>query len=112
MPRLRSDRSRPYPGRPARPAVQLPLESVMHGNMSDDRAGVSRGHSSSPSANEGPNPEQGEGPANSTSAMNPSGGAVGRRVVGIPRKLTTGCAAGCACAIGSNGVTAAPRFVS
>ena len=63
MPRLRSDRSRPYPGRPARPAVQLPLESVIHGNMSDDRAGVSRGHSSSPSANEGPNPEQGKGPA-------------------------------------------------
>ena len=28
------------------------------------------------------------------------------------RKLTTGCAAGCACATGSNGATAAPRFAS
>jgi RNA-directed DNA polymerase len=84
MPRLRSDRSRPYPGRPVRPAVQLPLESLLHGNMSENRAGVSRGHSSSPSANEGPNPEQGIGPACSASAMNPSGGAVGRRVAGIP----------------------------
>jgi len=52
--------------------------------MSEVRAGVSRGHSSSPLANEGPNPEQGKGPASSTSAMNPSGGAGGRRVVGIP----------------------------
>ena len=84
MPRLHSDRSRPYPGRPVRPAVQLPLESVMCGNIPEDRAGVSRGHSSLPQANEGPNPEQGKGPASSTSAMNPPGGAIGRRVVGIP----------------------------
>ncbi|MFV0439222.1 MAG: group II intron reverse transcriptase/maturase [Desulfopila sp.] len=34
--------------------------------------------------NEGPNPEQGNGPACSTSALNPPGGAVGRRVAGIP----------------------------
>lgn len=84
MPRLHSDRSRPYPGRPARPAVQLPLESVIHGNMSETGAGVSRGHSSSPGVNEGPNPEQGKGPACLTNAMNPSGGAVGQRVAGIP----------------------------
>lgn len=84
MPRLRSDRSRPYPGRPVRPAVQLPLESLLHGNMSEGRAGVSRGHSSSPPVNEGPNPKQGKGPASSVNAMNPSGGAFGRRVVGIP----------------------------
>lgn len=84
MPRSCNDRSRPYPGRPVRPAVQLPLESLLHGNMSENRAGVSRGHSSSPPVDEGPNPEQGKGPACSTSAMNPSGGAVGRRVVGIP----------------------------
>ncbi len=84
MPRLHSDRSRPYPGRPARQAVQLTLDSILHGNMPEDRAGVSRGHSSSPSANEGPNPEQGKGPASSTIAMNPSGGASGRRVADKP----------------------------
>ena len=84
MPRLHRDRSRPYPGRPARPAIQLPLESTMCGNIPGDRTGVSRGHSSSPPANEGPNPKQGKGPASSVSAMNPSGGAIGRRVVGIP----------------------------
>jgi len=84
MPRSCNDRSRPYPGRPARPAVQLPLESLLHGNMPENRTGVSRGHSSSSPANEGPNPEQGNGPACSVAAMNPSGGAVGRRVVGIP----------------------------
>ena len=84
MLRLHSHSSRPYPGRPVRPAVQLPLESLLHGNMSENRAGVSRGHSSSPPVNEGPNPEQGKGPASSTIATNPSGGAIGRRVVGIP----------------------------
>ena len=84
MPRSCNKRSRPYPGRPVRPAVQLPLESVIHGNMSEARAGVSRGHSSSPLVSEGPNPEQGKGPACSTNAMNPSGEAVGRRVAGIP----------------------------
>ena len=52
--------------------------------MSEGRAGVSRGHSISTPSNEGPNPKQGKGPTSSASAMNPSGGAVGRRVVGIP----------------------------
>ncbi|MDD2338397.1 MAG: reverse transcriptase domain-containing protein, partial [Geobacteraceae bacterium] len=33
---------RNLPRRPVRPAVQLPLESVMHGNMSEARAGVSK----------------------------------------------------------------------
>lgn len=84
MSRSCNDRSRPYPGRPVRPAVQLPLESVIHGNMSEARAGVSRGHSSPPSANEGPNPEQGNGPACSTTVINPTGGADERRVAGIP----------------------------
>lgn len=84
MSRSYNERSRPYPGRPARPAVQLPLESALHGNMPGDRAGVSRGHSSSPPKNEGPNPENGKGPSCSTSAMNPTGGASERRVVGIP----------------------------
>jgi RNA-directed DNA polymerase len=84
MPRLHSDRSRSYPGRPARQAVQLTLDSLLHGNMKEDRAGVSRGHSSSPQANEGPNPEQGKGPVSSTIARNPSGGACGRRVVDKP----------------------------
>ena len=82
MPRLHSERSRPYPGRPVRYAIQLPLESAMHGNMLGSRAGVSRGHSSSPPANEGPNPEKGKDPSCSTNAMNPTGGAVGRRVDG------------------------------
>ena len=84
MPRLCSDRSRSYPGRPARRAVQLTLDSVLHGNMQDDQAGVSRGHSSSVSRDEGPNPEQGKGPASSTIATNPTGGANGRRVTGKP----------------------------
>jgi len=84
MPRSCNDRSRPYPGRPVRPAVQLPLESLLLGNMSENRAGVSRGHSSSPPADEGPNPEQRKGPVCSTSGTNPPGGAVGRRVIGIP----------------------------
>ena len=84
MPRLHSERSRPYPGRPVRYAIQLPLESAMHGNMPGSRAGVSRGHSSSPPANEGPNPEKGKDPSCSTNAMNPTGGAVGRRVDGQP----------------------------
>jgi RNA-directed DNA polymerase len=52
--------------------------------MKDDRAGVSRGHSSSPQANEGPNPEQEKGPTSSPIAMNPSGGAKGRRVADKP----------------------------
>ena len=33
---------------------------------------------------EGPNPEKGKGPASSTIATNPSGGANGRRVAGKP----------------------------
>jgi hypothetical protein len=32
--------------------------------------------------NEGPNPEKGKGPASSTTAMNPTGGAEIRRVAG------------------------------
>ncbi|MFH7326441.1 group II intron reverse transcriptase/maturase [Desulfurivibrio sp. C05AmB] len=84
MPRLCSDRSRSYPGRPARRAVQLTLDSVLHGNMPDDQAGVSRGHSSSALRNEGPNPEKGKGPASSAAATNPTGGAVGRRVADNP----------------------------
>jgi len=84
MPRLCSDRSRSYPGRPARQAVQLTLDSVLHGNMTDDQAGVSRGHSSSANRNEGPNPEKGKGLASSTIAVNPTGGANGRRVADKP----------------------------
>lgn len=84
MPRLCSDRSRSYPGRPARHAVQLTLDSVLHGNMPDDQAGVSRGHSSSDVRDEGPNPEQGKGPASSAAATNPTGEAVGRRVADQP----------------------------
>jgi len=84
MPRLCSERSRSYPGRPARQAVQLTLDSVLHGNMQDDRAGVSRGHSSSSMRNEGPNSEQGKGPVSSTAVKNPTGGADDRRVTGEP----------------------------
>ncbi|MBA3002907.1 MAG: group II intron reverse transcriptase/maturase [Desulfurivibrio sp.] len=84
MPRLCSDRSRSYPGRPVRQAVQLTLDSVLHGNMSDDQAGVSRGHSSSVKRDEGPNPEKGKGPTSSTIATNPTGGANGRRVADKP----------------------------
>ncbi len=47
MLRLCSKRSRSYPGRPVRQAVQLTLDSVLHGNMKDDRTGVSRCHNSS-----------------------------------------------------------------
>ena len=84
MPRLCSERSRSYPGRPASRAVQLTLDSVLHGNMPDDEAGVSRGHSSSSSADEGPNPRKENGPASSAAATNPTGGADGRRVVVKP----------------------------
>ena len=59
MMRSCKERSRSYPGRPARRAVQLTLDSVLCGNIKDDGAGVSRGHSSSPMRNEGPNPEKG-----------------------------------------------------
>ena len=61
MPRLCSKRSRSYPGRPVRQAVQLTLDSVLHGNMKDDRAGISRGHSSPPEADEGPTSEEEKG---------------------------------------------------
>lgn len=84
MPRLCSERSRSYPGRPARQAVQLTLDSALRGNTEDDRAGVSRGHSSSSQRNEGPNPEQGNGPPSSITAMNPSGEAADRRDGGKP----------------------------
>ena len=84
MPRLCSERSRSYPGRPAPRAVQLTLDSVLHGNMPDDGAGVSRGHSSSPAADEGPNPRKEKGPASSAAATNPNGGADGRRVAAKP----------------------------
>ena len=84
MPRLCSKRSRPYPGRPVRQAVQLTLDSVLHGNMKDDRTGVSRGHNSSPQVNEGPNPEKGKGPVSSAATRNPTGGVCGRRVAGRP----------------------------
>lgn len=84
MPRQCSERSRSYPGRPARQAVQLTLDSVLHGNMEDDRAGVSRGHSSSISRDEGPNSEKGKGPVSSATVMNPTGGADDRRVAVKP----------------------------
>ena len=45
MLRLCSDSSRSYPGRPVRLAVSRKRICVLHGNMQDDRAGVSRGHS-------------------------------------------------------------------
>ena len=84
MPRLCSKRSRPYPGRPVRRAVQLTLDSVLHGNMQEDRTGVSRGHSSSSMRNEGPNSEKGNGPISSVTATNPTGEADGRRVIDKP----------------------------
>ena len=80
MLRLCSERSRSYPGRPARRAVQLTLDSVLHGDMHGDQAGVSRGHSSSSMRNEGPNLEKGKDPLCSISTKNPSGGVDGRRV--------------------------------
>ena len=84
MPRSCNERLRPYPGRPARRAVQLTLDSVLHGNMKDDRTGVSRGHSSSPKVNEGPNSEKGESPMSSSTVKNPTGGTAGRRVIDKP----------------------------
>ena len=45
MLRLCSDSSRSYPGRPVRLAVSRKRICVLYGNMQDDRAGVSRGHS-------------------------------------------------------------------
>jgi hypothetical protein len=69
MARSCSDRSRAHPGRPVRYAVQLPLESAMHSDMSGSRAGVSRGLSSSLPADEGPNPEKGKDPSCSIIAI-------------------------------------------
>jgi hypothetical protein len=65
-----SERSRSYtpqggtelsPGDLPGKAVQFTLDSVLHGNMEDDRAGVSRGHSCSTQRDEGPNSEKGKG---------------------------------------------------
>jgi hypothetical protein len=44
MARLCSERSRSYPGRPARHAVGI-VDSGQGGNVLGDRTGVSRGHS-------------------------------------------------------------------
>ena len=84
MPRLCSKRSRPYPGRPVRKAVQLTLDSVLHGNVKVGRTGVSRGHSSCPMRSEGPNSETGNGPASSVYPLKPTGGGDKRRVAGKP----------------------------
>lgn len=84
MLRLCSERSRSYPGRPARRAVQLTLDSVLCGNMKDDGAGVSRGHSSPPVQDEGPNSKKENGPASSNAMMNPTGGVSERRVADQP----------------------------
>ncbi len=45
MTRSHGGSSRSYPGRPERQAVQLTLDSILHGNMEEDCSGVSRGHS-------------------------------------------------------------------
>ncbi len=45
MPRLCSNSSRSYPGRPARHATLCKGGCVPYGNMRDDRTGVSRSHS-------------------------------------------------------------------
>ncbi len=84
MPRLCSKRLCSYPGRSVQHAVQLTLDSVLHGNMKDSWAEVSRGHSSSTMRNKGPNLEEGNGPMSSHLAMNPTGEAGVRRVVGKP----------------------------
>jgi RNA-directed DNA polymerase len=52
--------------------------------MQNDQAGVSRGHSSSPLADEGPNPRKEKGPTSSFTALNPNGGVESRRVVDNP----------------------------
>ena len=84
MTRSCKERSRSYPGRPARRAIQLTLDSVFCGNTDNDGAGVSRSHSSFPTGNEGLNPEKEEGSVSSSTATNPLGGAVIRRVIDKP----------------------------
>lgn len=44
MTRSLSGSSRSYPGRSDRRAVQLTVDSVLHGNMEKIRSEVSRGH--------------------------------------------------------------------
>ena len=45
MLRLCSDSSRSYPGRPVRRAASRKGSSILYGNVQEDQAGVSRGHS-------------------------------------------------------------------
>jgi len=45
MPRLCSNSSRSYPGRPVREAALCKQGCALHGNMQGHQTGVSRGHS-------------------------------------------------------------------
>jgi len=67
--------------------IQLTLDSVLHGNMKADRAGVSRDHISSSMQNEGPNSEKEKGPL--VTVVNPNGGAARWRVNDKPDPETS-----------------------
>ncbi len=78
MTRLRSDSSRPYPGRPDRQATLW--DSVTSGNTSDDRSGVSRGHSTCPHTGKGRTLGRSGSPASSSETLKPYGRVSRRRV--------------------------------
>ena len=82
MPRLRSNSSRPYPGRPDRQATLW--DSVDASNGSDDRSGVSRGHSTCSHTGKGRTQCGSEGPASSLDTAKPNGRVSQRRVAVQP----------------------------
>ena len=82
MPRLRSDSSRPYPGRPDRQATLW--GSVSDSNAGDDRSGVSRGHSTCSHTGKGRTQEGIGVSASSWNAITPEGPVFRRRVADQP----------------------------
>ena len=82
MPRLRSDSSRPYPGRPDRQATLW--GSVPDSNAGDDRSGVSRGHSTCSHTGKGRTQEGIGVSASSWNAITPEGPVFRRRVADQP----------------------------
>ena len=82
MPRLCSDSSRPYPGRPDRQATLW--DSVDDSNTADDRSGVSRGRSTCSHTGKGQTQSGMRVPVSSLDAKRPYSSVSRRRVTGPP----------------------------